>query len=123
MPSGPDLAMLWFLGSAVACLLLLVWIALTGLASDGYRLLSVSLLIVVAGLTSFPSVLVRIPGTHLPLAQGLLIGSSLLLAAALAVLLRMRKNADLGRRTNLGLAAVGNLWVTILVLLVPLLVR
>lgn len=119
MLSGEALT-LWFLGSAIACLLLMLWVALSALNAEGHRALAMGLIGLTAILVSLPSGLSRVgPAVGLTWGTSVLAAIALLLAAVFVVLLRLRKAPELRDKATFALAAVLNLWVVILVLVVP----
>lgn len=112
--------MLWFLGSGVACILLLAWASIRGLGGPGYRLPALLLLGLTAVLAALPSGLFRLRrGYEFPINQGLLGGATLCLAASVAVLLKMRRVEGMQTAADLALAACLNLWLATLVVLSP----
>lgn len=105
---------LWFLGSGIACILLLAWASVVGLGSEKHRMLAATLLLLTAAISALPAGLGMLrSSTVFPFELTLFIGASLCLAAAIVVLWRLRRGEGLQRSCDFGIAACLNLWLAL----------
>jgi len=106
--------MLWFLGSGIACILLLAWASVIGLGEQKYRYLAISLLLLTAALAALPAGLGALHrSSDFSFETTLFFGASLCLAAAIAILWKLRHGDGLQRSCDLGIAACLNLWLAL----------
>ncbi|MFT7059236.1 MAG: hypothetical protein ACJASV_001743 [Pseudorhodobacter sp.] len=112
---------LWFLASGMACILLLAWASVAGLGADRHRALAFTLLLLTAALAAMPIGLNSLRGsTSFPFGTTLFIGASLSLAAAIAILWKLRRVPGLQRCSDFGIASCLNLLIALWVALSPL---
>jgi len=112
---------LWFIGSGIACILLLAWASIAGLGSGRHRLLAFTLLALTAALAVLPSGLGHLRQSYaFPLSITMFLGATLCLFAAVAVLWKLRRDTDVKRSADLGIAACLNLWLALWATLTPL---
>jgi hypothetical protein len=112
---------LWFLGSGIACILLLCWASVAGLGAQKYRALAMTLLFLTAALAALPAGLgILQRSASFPFNLTLFAGATLCLAAAIAILWKLRRGEGLQRSCDLGIAASLNLWLALWVALSPL---
>ncbi|WP_323008023.1 hypothetical protein [Pseudorhodobacter sp.] len=113
--------LIWFIGSGIACVLLLAWAAVVGLGAGRHRALAMTLLALTGALAILPSGLDRLRKDMMfPFSPALFIGATLCLLAAGILLWKMRRTAEMRRSADLGLAACLNLWLALWVVLTPL---
>jgi hypothetical protein len=112
--------MLWFIGSGMACILCLAWAAIIGLG-EGRRVLALLLVLFTGVLAIMPRSLMQFR-QHLTssYAQDLFLGATLCLFAAMVVLWKLRRDPDVQRSADMGIAASLNLWLALWVTLTPL---
>lgn len=125
--AGGQAVMLWFIGSGIACVLLLAWAAIVGLGAAGtaasgrHRLLALTLLALTAALAILPSGLGHLRRSYaFPFSQTLFLGATLCLLSAVIVLWRLRRQPDTARSADLAIAACLNLWLALWATLTPL---
>lgn len=119
--AGGQAMLLWFIGSGIACILLLTWAAIAGLGAGRHRMLAFTLLALTGALAVLPSGLAHLRRTHaFPLSLTLFLGATLCLFAAVAVLWKLRRAPDVKRSADLGIAACLNLWLALWATLTPL---
>lgn len=118
---GGQAVMLWFLGSGIACVLLLAWAAIAGLGAGRHRMLAFTLLALTGALAALPSGLGQLRRSHaFPLSLTLFLGATLCLFAAISVLWKLRRTPDVKNSADLGIAACLNLWLALWATLTPL---
>lgn len=113
MPAG-QAVLLWFLGSGVACILLLAWASVIGLGAQRYRYLAISLFTLTAALAILPVGLGMLRRrADFPFGTVLFLGATLSLAASIAILWRLRRGEGLQRSCDFAIAACLNLWLAL----------
>jgi hypothetical protein len=118
--AGGQAVLIWFVGSGIACILLLTWAAIASLGTSPARKLGFILLAFTGALAVLPSGLGRLRHAYaFPFSMALFIGASLCLLSAMAVLWKLRRHPEVKRSADLGIAACLNLWLTLWVLISP----
>lgn len=113
--------LIWFIGSGIACILLLAWAAVVGLGAGRHRALAATLLALTGALAMLPSGLIRLRSrVDFAFSPSLFVGATLCLMAAVAVLWTMRRDPNIKRSADLGIAASLNLWLALWATLTPL---
>lgn len=136
MMGGGQAIMIWFIGSGIACVLLLAWAAIAGLGASGagpersgtqrpgtgrQRLLALTLLALTGILAILPSGLGRMRRDYaFPFSQTLFLGATLCLLSAVIALWKLRRLPELSRSADLAIAACLNLWLALWATLTPL---
>ncbi len=119
--AGGQAVLLWFIGSGLACILLLAWAVIVGLGTGRHRILAFTLLTLTGALAILPTGLDKLRRSyHFPLSLTLFLGATLCLFAAVAVLWKLRRDEDVKRSADLGIAACLNLWLALWATLTPL---
>lgn len=120
MGAGQAVA-IWFIASGIVCILLLAWAAVVGLGAGRHRALAATLLVLTGALAALPSGLGQLRSSYtFAFSQTLLVGASICLGAAVVVLWKLRREAEIKRSADLGIAACLNLWLALWATLTPL---
>jgi hypothetical protein len=120
--TGFSLSLIWLIGSGLACILALTWAALAGLAMGRVRRLAIVVLALAALLAVLPSGLSNLRQFYnFSFASVLCLATSLCLLCACLILRQLRCHPALKRSAELGIALSLNLWIALLVTLLPVL--
>lgn len=114
---SPDaLLLLWLFLSGALALVSLGWAVLAALAEGTVRGLAWALLVITALLAAWPAVLSRWnDGAGAPFGPPLLVGMTLILAAAMICLGRLRQLPGTRLPARLGIGAALNFWLALVV--------
>lgn len=119
--AGGQAVMIWFVGSGMACILLLTWAAIASLGVGRARILAFVLLALTGALAVLPTSLNTLRRTHaFPFSATLFIGATLCLFSAVFVLWKLRHHSEIKHSADLGIAACLNLWLALWATMTPL---
>lgn len=111
--SAPVVLGLWLLLSGALALVAMGWAALAAFAEDAARGLAWALLVLTALMAAWPAVLTRWTEGASPYGLPLFLGMTLILAAALVCLDRLRRRPEARLPARLGIGAALNFWLAL----------